>query len=177
MKNKELKTIKTSSIVLTNDELQKFATLISESGKIIKEATSIANSLLSDNIEISKEIEMLKTSMHDEKRDCQINKIASLLKKKGIISNTAMDDKIAELKKMSDSFLQEFEQTLAGLDNSSYNEKKASLLVNGEDGTFATLDFMSIPQVESTEKTANTNILASREKRGNDFLEAIERME
>ena len=140
-----------STVSFNKNEIEKIASLLKESSQAIKTASTIAKELLSDNEELSNELNTLKKNAHDEKRQKQIDKIASILSNNGLISNSAMPEKIAELKNMSDTFLTEFENTISGLNNSSsLVEKEAT---EGTISTFAFLDGSLSKQAEEKQKT------------------------
>lgn len=122
-------------VYFTKSELEKIAVLISESGKVIKNATEIGKNLLMDNEKIATELRILKEEKHLTERSDTIDKIAEMLNYQGFISKAAMTQKISELNTMTDEALGQLESTINGLSGTPA-EKMAA------EGTFSTFDFM-----------------------------------
>lgn len=122
-------------VSFTAAELEKIAMLLSQSGKALKEATELGKRLLSDNEKLAAENETMKERERTAERNATIGKIAEMLNEHGLISKTAMSQKISDLNNMSDEALHQLESTIRGL-NGTPAEKHAS------EGVFDTFAFM-----------------------------------
>lgn len=123
------------NIVFTEAEMQKIATFLSESGKLLQHTTEVSKNLLEDNEKLAAEVEQLKAEKHAAERSDKINKIAETLNNRGFISKAAMPQKIEEFNKMADEALDQMLTTVRGLSGTPA-EKVAA------EGMFSTLDFL-----------------------------------